>query len=128
MKVAFFAGVLTIALPAIILYSFESPFPTMGYAIGLTVSFVNAALVCVTNRISIGRELNTFLLRSVVGHGTRLALLAGLILGAILNDIPQIFAVLITVCVGYFSFLFSEIAMLFSRLYSPRSIFSKTEP
>ncbi len=127
MKPFFLAGVLAAALPAIVITCTVSPFPASGYGIGLTASLVNGALAYVTNRASIGREMNTFMVRAFLGHGTRLALIAGFIAGAILNEYPDLKPILITLGIGYISFLFSEIAMLHSRLYSSRSIFPKTE-
>ena len=80
-----------------------------------------------SNRVAIGKELHTFFLRSALGHGARLALLTGFLVGTLRGDTPERSAILITLCIGYFTFLLSEIALLHSRLYHARSISRKLE-
>lgn len=122
-----FATLGTFLIPGAFLMMRDAPFPVEAYIAGVVISLLNGLVATVTNRMAIGRESQTFLLRAVLGHGTRVALLAGIVIGASIADVPNHKALIMTIFCGYFLFQASEIAMLQRGRYGTRSILSKTE-
>ncbi|MFT5241621.1 MAG: hypothetical protein ACI9OU_002326 [Candidatus Promineifilaceae bacterium] len=122
-----FATLGTVLIPGLFLILREAPFPAEAYFAGVGISLINGFVATLTNRMAIGRESQTFLLRAALGHGTRVALLAGIVVGAAIGDVPNHKALIMTIFCGYFIFQVSEIAMLQRGRYGTRSILSKTE-
>jgi hypothetical protein len=117
----------TILIPGTFLVLRDAPFPSQAYIAGVVISLINGLVAALTNRMAIGRESLTFLRRAVLGHGTRVALLAGIVIGAAIGDVPNHKALIMTIFCGYFIFQASEIAMLQRGRYGTHSNVSKTE-
>jgi hypothetical protein len=122
------AGLCAVILPWAALTQWgPQPFPTEAWRLGVIAAILNGLIAYITNRLAIGHDTHIFLRRAALGHGTRLALLGGLIFGVILTEMPSAHALIVTVFIGYFSFLASEIALLHSRLYGASPTFFNTE-